>query len=68
MVALDKYARLMMPSGGADGGIYGSESRVQAFVPARGVPVYNRVFRIVDREVVMADIRQQVSAGAQHLW
>jgi Radical SAM superfamily len=31
------------------------------------VPVYNGVFRIVDREVVMADIRQQVSAGAGHI-
>ncbi len=31
------------------------------------VPVYNGVFRIVDREVVLADIRQQVKAGAQHI-
>jgi hypothetical protein len=31
------------------------------------VPVYNGVFRIVDREVVMADVRQQVSAGARHI-
>jgi hypothetical protein len=31
------------------------------------VPVYNGVFRIVDREVVLADIRQQVDAGAQHI-
>jgi hypothetical protein len=31
------------------------------------VPVYNGVFRIVDREVVLADIRQQVAAGAQHI-
>jgi hypothetical protein len=29
--------------------------------------VYEGVFRIVDREVVLADIRQQVAAGAQHL-
>ncbi len=35
MVALEKYARLVMPSGEArDGGIYGGESRMQAFVPA----------------------------------
>jgi len=69
MVALDKYARLVMPSG---------ESRTVGYTEAsRGckhlcrhcpiVPVYNGVFRIVDREVVMADIRQQVSAGAQHI-
>jgi radical SAM superfamily enzyme YgiQ (UPF0313 family) len=31
------------------------------------VPVYNGVFRIVDRDVVLADIRQQVAAGAQHI-
>lgn len=31
------------------------------------VPVYNGVFRIVEREVVLADIRQQVAAGAQHI-
>jgi radical SAM superfamily enzyme YgiQ (UPF0313 family) len=29
--------------------------------------VYNGVFRIVDREVVLSDIRQQVKAGAQHI-
>ena len=31
------------------------------------VPVYNGVFRVVDRDVVLADIRQQVEAGAQHI-
>ena len=31
------------------------------------VPVYEGVFRIVDREVVLADIRQQVAAGARHI-
>ncbi len=31
------------------------------------VPVYNGMFRIVDRETVLADIRQQVAAGAQHI-
>jgi hypothetical protein len=31
------------------------------------VPVYNGVFRIVQRDVVMADIRQQVAAGAEHI-
>jgi radical SAM superfamily enzyme YgiQ (UPF0313 family) len=31
------------------------------------VPVYDGVFRIVDREVVLSDIRQQVKAGAQHI-
>src|SRR5215472_9107484 len=69
MVALDKYARVVMPSG---------ETRTAGYTEAsRGckhlcrhcpiVPVYNGVFRIVDREVVMADIRQQVAAGARHI-
>ncbi len=31
------------------------------------VPVYQGVFRIVQRDVVLADIRQQVAAGAQHI-
>ena len=31
------------------------------------VPVYNGVFRIVQRDVVMEDIRRQVAAGAQHI-
>jgi len=31
------------------------------------VPVYDGVFRIVQRNVVMADVRQQVAAGARHI-
>lgn len=31
------------------------------------VPVYQGTFRIVQREVVLADIRQQVAAGARHI-
>jgi hypothetical protein len=31
------------------------------------VPVYEGVFRVVDREIVLADIRQQVAVGAQHI-
>jgi radical SAM superfamily enzyme YgiQ (UPF0313 family) len=67
--ALEKYAHLVMPTG---------EHRVVGYTEAsRGckhvcrhcpiVPVYDGVFRIVDREVVLADIRQQVNAGAQHI-
>jgi radical SAM superfamily enzyme YgiQ (UPF0313 family) len=69
MVALEKYARLVMPSGEARTVGYTEASRgckhLCRHCPI--VPVYNGVFRIVDREVVMADIRQQVSAGAQHI-
>ena len=64
-----KYAQVILPSG---------EHRVAGYTEAsRGckhlcrhcpiVPVYNGVFRIVDREVVLEDIRQQVAAGAQHV-
>ena len=56
----------------------GSERRVAGYTEAsRGckhhcrhcpiVPVYNGQFRIVQREVVLADVRQQVAAGAQHI-
>jgi len=31
------------------------------------VPVYNGVFRVVEREIVLEDIRRQVAAGAQHV-
>ena len=31
------------------------------------MPVYNGVFRIVPREVVLADVRQQIAAGAGHI-
>jgi hypothetical protein len=67
--ALKNYAHLVMPEG---------EHRLVGYTEAsRGckhlcrhcpiVPVYKGVFRIVDREVVLADIRQQVKAGAQHI-
>ena len=67
--ALNNYAHLVMPEG---------EHRLVGYTEAsRGckhlcrhcpiVPVYNGVFRIVDRETVLADIRQQVNAGAQHI-
>ncbi|MGB8439320.1 MAG: CUAEP/CCAEP-tail radical SAM protein [Candidatus Acidiferrales bacterium] len=69
MIPLEKYARLIMPTG---------ETRTVGYTEAsRGckhhcrhcpiVPVYNGAFRIVDRDVVLDDIRQQVEAGAQHI-
>lgn len=67
--SLRLYAHLVLPSG---------EHRVVGYTEAsRGckhlcrhcpvVPVYEGVFRIVDREVVLADIRQQMGAGARHI-
>jgi radical SAM superfamily enzyme YgiQ (UPF0313 family) len=69
MPELAKYARVVMPSG---------EQRVTGSTEAtRGckhlcrhcpiVPVYDGAFRVVEREVVLADIRQQVAAGARHI-
>ncbi len=66
---LREYARLLMPDG---------ERRVAGYTEAsRGckhlcrhcpiVPVYNGVFRIVPREIVLEDIRRQVDAGAEHI-
>jgi len=67
--SLKSYAHLVLPSG---------EHRTVGYTEAsRGckhhcrhcpvVPIYNGAFRLVDPEVVLADIRQQVSAGAQHI-
>ena len=66
---LADYARLELPDGG---------ERIVGFAEAsRGckhlcrhcpiVPVYDGRFRVVPREVVLADIRQQVAAGAEHI-
>src|SRR5574342_223927 len=67
--ALSKYARLEWD---------GQPARVTGHTEAsRGckhrcrhcpiVPVYDGQFRVVQRDVVLADIRQQVAAGAQHI-
>ncbi len=67
--ALSRYARLVLPDGG---------ERTVGFADAsRGckhrcrhcpvVPVYQGRFRAVPAEIVLADIRQQVAQGAQHV-
>ena len=69
LLPLEQYARLLLPNG---------QSRVTGYTEAsRGckhlcrhcpvVPVYNGVFRLVDRAVVLEDIRRQVLAGAEHI-
>lgn len=66
---LNKYARLTLPGGG---------ERVVGYTEAsRGckhrcrhcpiVPVYDGLFRVVQKEVVLEDIRRQVAAGAEHI-
>ncbi|MFN8471572.1 MAG: CUAEP/CCAEP-tail radical SAM protein [Anaerolineae bacterium] len=66
---LDSYAHLALPDG--------SQRTVGYVEASRGckhlcrhcpiVPVYNGRFRLVGRDVVLADIRQQVDAGAEHI-
>ncbi len=70
---LEKYARLRI------GDAYGlTQTRRAGYTEAsRGckhlcrhcpiVPVYRGSFRVVQPEIVLADIRQQVEAGAQHV-
>lgn len=67
--ALRQYAHLLMPKGGFKVAGYTEASRgckhLCRHCPV--VPVYNGVFRIVQRDVVMEDIRRQVDAGAEHI-
>jgi radical SAM superfamily enzyme YgiQ (UPF0313 family) len=67
--ALDRYARLQMPGGEEILAGYTEASRgckhLCRHCPI--VPVYNGTFRVVGREVVLADVRQQVAAGARHI-
>jgi len=66
---LSKYAHVVLPGGGHRVAGYTEASRgckhLCRHCPI--VPVYKGVFRIVDHEVVLADMRQQVAAGAQHI-
>jgi len=67
--ALSEYAFLALPDG--------SRRTVGYTEATRGckhlcrhcpiVPVYGGQFRVVQRDIVLADIRQQVAAGAQHI-
>jgi hypothetical protein len=67
--ALGKYAHLILPGDGhrVVGSTEASRGCKHLCRHCPIVPVYNGVFRIVDRNVVMADVRQQVAAGAQHI-
>jgi radical SAM superfamily enzyme YgiQ (UPF0313 family) len=66
---LRQYAHLLMPEGGFRVAGYTEASRgckhLCRHCPI--VPVYNGVFRIVQQEVVLEDIRQQIDAGAEHI-
>jgi radical SAM superfamily enzyme YgiQ (UPF0313 family) len=69
MPALEKYAHLIVPGDGyrVVGSTEASRGCKHLCRHCPIVPVYKGVFRIVSREVVMADVRQQVAAGAQHI-
>jgi radical SAM superfamily enzyme YgiQ (UPF0313 family) len=66
---LAKYAHLILPDGGFRVAGYTEASRgckhLCRHCPI--VPVYDGAFRIVQREIVLEDIRRQVAAGAQHI-
>jgi len=69
LVPLEQYAHLILPGGAHRTVGYTEASRgckhLCRHCPI--VPVYNGVFRVVQREVVLEDIRRQVAAGAQHI-
>ena len=69
LAPISKYAHLVLPDGGyrVVGSTEASRGCKHLCRHCPIVPVYNGVFRIVERDVVLADVRQQVAAGAQHI-
>src|SRR5216684_1274092 len=69
LAPISKYAHLIVPGDGYRlvGSTESSRGCKHLCRHCPIVPVYNGVFRIVEREVVLADVRQQVAAGAQHI-
>jgi hypothetical protein len=67
--AIEKYAHLIIPGDGyrVVGSTEASRGCKHLCRHCPIVPVYNGVFRIVPREVVLEDVRRQVAAGAQHI-
>jgi radical SAM superfamily enzyme YgiQ (UPF0313 family) len=67
--ALANYAHLILPDGGYRIAGYTEASRgckhLCRHCPI--VPVYDGAFRIVQRKIVLEDIRRQITAGAQHI-
>jgi len=67
--ALPKYAHLIIPGDGYRivGSTEASRGCKHLCRHCPIVPVYNGVFRVVPREIVMEDVRRQVIEGAQHI-
>src|ERR1700682_4007562 len=66
---MQKYAHLIIPGDGYRivGSTEASRGCKHLCRHCPIVPVYNGVFRIVPRKIVLEDIRRQVAAGAQHI-
>ena len=66
---MQKYAHLIIPGDGYRivGSTEASRGCKHLCRHCPIVPVYNGVFRIVPREIVMEDVRRQVARGAQHI-
>src|SRR5258706_370920 len=69
MPAMEKYAHLIVPGDGYRivGSTEASRGCKHLCRHCPIVPVYKGLFRIVSRDVVLEDIRRQVTAGAQHI-
>jgi len=69
LAPIAQYAHLVLPGGGyrVVGSTEASRGCKHLCRHCPIVPVYNGVFRIVERDVVLADVRQQIAAGAQHI-
>ena len=67
--AMQKYAHLIIPGDGyrVVGSTEASRGCKHLCRHCPIVPVYNGVFRIVPREIVLEDVRRQIGAGAQHI-
>jgi radical SAM superfamily enzyme YgiQ (UPF0313 family) len=67
--ALARYAHLQLPDGGRKtvGFAEGSRGCKHLCRHCPVVPVYHGMFRVIPVDVVLADVRQQVAAGAQHI-
>jgi radical SAM superfamily enzyme YgiQ (UPF0313 family) len=69
LLPIGKYAHLVVPGGGFRlvGSTEASRGCKHLCRHCPIVPVYKGVFRIVSRDIVMQDVRQQVAGGAQHI-
>jgi radical SAM superfamily enzyme YgiQ (UPF0313 family) len=66
---LGRYARLRLPDGSLRvvGSTEASRGCKHLCRHCPIVPVYEGHFRVVDRDVVLEDVRRQVAAGAEHI-